>query len=188
VVRIGRLEPDRAMLLVIDVQEKLLPSIDDGERVVRQCDRLIRFAKMFDMPVLLTEQYPKGIGPTDGRLVQTAGVDASAIATKMRFSCCGDEGIRERLREMDREQIVVCGIEAHVCVQQTSLDLFVLDYQVVVCADAVGSRRTFDYEVALDRMRQGGVAVSTVESVMFELCGECGTERFKSMLSLVKDS
>lgn len=181
-----RLDVDRAMLLVIDVQEKLLPLIDGHERVVDALNRLIRGAGLFALPVVVTEQYPEGIGPTDKRL--TAALDAAdpTTLTKMSFSCCGDDAIRDELRRLDREQIIVCGIETHVCVQQTVLDLLSMDYHASVCADAVGSRDRLDYKMALHRMRQMGAAVTTVESVLFELCVECGTERFKSMLELIK--
>lgn len=181
-----RLDVDRAMLLVIDVQEKLLPLIDGHESVVASVGQLIRGAGVFEIPVVVTEQYPKGIGATDGQLSDALGDVQSTVLTKTAFSCWGDDGVRDQLRRLDREQIIVCGIETHVCVQQTVLDLLSMDYHASVCADAVGSRDRLDYKMALHRMRQMGAAVTTVESVLFELCVECGTERFKSMLELIK--
>lgn len=181
-----RLDADRAMLLVIDVQEKLLPLIEGHEALVDATNRLIRGAALFDLPVMVTEQYPKGIGATDEQLSASLACVTPSTLTKMAFSCCGDDGIRDTLRDLDRQQIIVCGIETHVCVQQTVLDLLMMDYQVFVCADAVGSRAKLDYKTALHRMRQVGAAVATVESVLFELCVACGTERFKSMLELIK--
>ena len=181
-----RLDVDRAMLLVIDLQEKLLPLVDGHAGLVDAANRLIRAAGLFKLPVVVTEQYPKGIGSTDEQLSASLARVAPTTLTKMAFSCCGDDRIREKLRELDREQIIVCGIETHVCVQQTVLDLVTMDYQVFVCADAVGSRARLDHDVALHRMRQAGAAVTTVESVLFELCVECGTERFKAMLELIK--
>ncbi len=181
-----RLDVDRAMLLVIDIQEKLLPLIEGGDRVVEATRRLIRGARLFELPVLVTEQYPQGIGSTVATLSEELGRAGAQTLHKTAFSCCGDEGIRAKIRKIDREQIIVCGIETHVCVQQTALDLVTMDYQVFVCADAVGSRRPADYEIALHRLRQVGAAVTTVESVLFELCQKCGTPRFKAMLELIK--
>ncbi len=181
-----RLDADRAMLLVVDVQEKLLPLITDRERVVQAARLLVRGTGLFELPVLVTEQYPQGVGPTDATLsAELEKVHADRLH-KMVFSVCHDEAMRDRLRRIDREQIILCGIEAHVCIQQTTLDLVTMDYQVFVCGDAVGSRWQMDYEIALERMRQMGATVTTVESVLFELCRECGTERFKAMLELIK--
>lgn len=174
------------MVLVIDVQEKLLPLIDGCSGLVDAANRLIRAAGLFELPVVVTEQYPKGIGPTDARLAEALRVVDPATLTKTSFSCWGDEAIRERLRVSGREQIIICGIETHVCVQQTALDLLTVDYQLFVCADAVGSRARLDHDIALQRMRQAGAAVTTVESAMFELCEACGTARFKAMLDLIK--
>jgi len=105
---------------------------------------------------------------------------------KATFSVCGDDAARSRLNEIDRPQTIVAGIEAHVCVQQTVLDLLAMDSMVFVCADAVGSRFELDRETALGRMRQAGAVISTVESVLFELCHESGTDRFRKLLEIVK--
>ena len=108
------------------------------------------------------------------------------VLKKPTFSAWADGSVREALLALDRPQIIVTGIESHVCVQQTTLDLRSRDYDVFVCADAVGSRGRVDHEVALDRMRQAGVLVTTVESVLFELCQRCDTARFKAMLEIIK--
>ncbi len=187
-LRPTRLDPDRAALLVIDLQEKLLPLIARRESILRRASLMIRGAGVFDLPIVVTEQYPDGIGRTDERLAALLKPTGTRVFEKTAFSCAGDEAIRARLREIDRDQIVVCGIESHVCVQQTALDLLTSDYDVYVCADAVGSRARADHDVALDRLRQAGAMVTTVESVLFELCERCGTERFKRMLALIKSS
>ena len=181
-----RLDVDRAMLLVIDFQEKLLPFIDGRERMLESALLLIRGVSIFELPVLVTEQYPKGIGATDATLAAELKRVGATVSEKMPFSSCGDEAVRAKMRDMDGGQIIVCGIEAHVCVQQTTLDLLSMDHQVHVCADAIGSRSRMDYSIALDRMRQAGAVITTVESVLFELCGECGTPRFKTMIELIK--
>ncbi|MEE9296453.1 MAG: hydrolase [Phycisphaerae bacterium] len=181
-----RLDPDRAALLVIDMQAKLLGLIEDRNRIVEASGMLIGGAGLFELPVLVTEQYPQGIGPTDSELSAELKRVGAEVLCKTTFSACGDQAVRVRLREIDREQIILCGIETHVCVQQTAMDLLTMDYQVFVCADAVGSRGHLDYDTALHRMRRAGAAVTTVEAVLFELCQECGTPRFKAMLEIIK--
>lgn len=181
-----RLDADRAMLLVIDVQTRLLPAIDAHEAVVAGIRQLLRTARLFELPVLATEQYPKGIGPTEASVVELLGQADAPVLKKSTFSACDDEGVRQALRRIDRPQVLLCGIEAHVCVQQTALDLISMDHQVYVCADAVGSRRRLDRDVSLERVRQAGAIITTSESVLFELCVECRSARFKKLLELVK--
>ncbi len=187
-LRPDKLDPDRCMVLVIDVQEKLLPLIGNHERVVAAIGRLLQGASVFELPVLVTEQYPEGIGPTVESIAAILRDGGATLLTKASFSACGEPPIRESLREIDRPQIIVVGIEAHVCVQQTVLDLLVMDHDVVVCADAIGSRGTLDYDRALVRMAGAGAAVTTVESALFELCDRCDTDRFKAMLPIIKAS
>jgi len=181
-----RLDADRAMLLIVDVQTKLLPHIDGAKDRLSAAVQLIRGARVFDLPALATVQYTKGLGPTHPAIERLLSEHGIETLEKASFSTCGDEAVRERLRRIDRPQILVTGIEAHVCVQQSVLDLLSMDYQVFVCADAVGSRRSFDRETALARMRATGAAVTTVESALFELCAESGTEPFKRLLEVVK--
>ena len=181
-----RLDADRAMLLVIDVQAKLLPYIDGVEEMLAAVVQLIRGARIFELPALATVQYTKGLGATHAAVERLLGEFGIDTLEKASFSTCGDEAVRERLRRIDRPQIVITGIEAHVCVQQSVLDLVSMGYQVFVCADAVGSRRSLDRETALVRMRACGAAVTTVESALFELCTDSGTERFKRLLDVVK--
>ena len=184
----NRLDADRAMLLVIDVQTKLLPLIEGHEEVVAGIRQLLRGAAIFDLPVLATEQYPKGIGRTVEPVAELYRGGQVPVLEKTAFSCCGDEDVGQALREIDRPQIIACGIEAHVCVQQTVLDLLAMDHQVWVCADAVGSRRGLDLDLGLSRMQQAGAAVTTVEAVLFELCEACDAPKFKQLLELVKES
>lgn len=186
VIRPDQLDVERAMVLVIDVQERLLPSITGGEGVVAAGLKLLDGAKVFELPVLATEQYPKGLGPTHATIRDAFAKNRAIVLEKPTFSAWADAKVREALLAPDRPQIIVTGIETHVCVQQTALDLRSRDYDVFVCADAVGSRGRVDHEVALDRMRQTGVLVTTVESVLFELCRRCDTAKFKSMLEIIK--
>lgn len=175
------------MLLVIDLQEKLLPLIEKRERVLSAARRLIQGAKIFELPVLVTEQYPKGIGRTDAGVRRCFEGRAVQVIEKTAFSAWAEPAVREAMLSIDRPQVIISGIETHVCVQQAALDLKSRDFDVFVCADAVGARGTVDHKIALERMRHAGVIVTTVESVLFELCGRCDTSRFKAMLEIIKD-
>lgn len=174
------------MVLVVDMQEKLLPLIRKRKRIVAVTQNLLDGAKLFDLPVIATQQYPKGIGATVAPVAEKlAACDAKTIE-KSTFSVWGEPAAREAILAVDRLQVLVCGIEAHVCVQQTVLDLLSRDYQVFVFADAIGSRGKVDYKSALGRMRQAGAFVTTVESALFELCSRCDSEKFKGLLDIVK--
>jgi nicotinamidase-related amidase len=179
-------DADRVMLLVIDLQSKLIPHIAAGDAVVRAADKLVRGVRVFDVPVMATVQYVKGLGPIPEPVAGTLEAAGVSPMEKMTFSVCGDDAMRQRLTDIDRPQVLVVGIEAHVCVQQTVLDLLAMGYAVHVCADAVGSRQALDRDVALRRMQQAGAIVTTTESVLFELCHESGTPRFKKLLEIVK--
>lgn len=181
------LDADRAMLLVIDVQSKLLPHITGAQDVLAAMVQLIRGSRVFDLPALATVQYVQGLGPSHAAIAGLVSEYGIEILEKAAFSTCGDEPVREALRRIDRPQVIVAGIEAHVCVQQSVLDLASMDYQVFVCADAVGSRRPFDRDTALARMGAAGATVTTVEAALFELCQVSGTDRFKQLLSVVKE-
>jgi len=188
VYRADQLDVDRAMVLVIDIQEKLLPLIRRGDAVAGNACRLLDGAGVFGLPVMATEQYPKGIGRTVGSVREALARRAAKFIEKAAFSAWSEPAVREELLAIDRPQVVIAGIETHVCVQQSALDLRSRDYDVFVCADAVGSRGKVDHKTALDRMRQAGVFVTTIESVLFELCRRCDTAKFKQMLEIVKQT
>ncbi len=179
-----RLDRQHAQLLIVDIQERLLPQIADHARVVAAAEQMIRAAAVIDLPVTLSEQYPRGLGPTTP--VIAAAAAGAPRFEKLSFSFCADEKCRERITAVARAQVLLVGIEAHVCVYQTALDLLEMQMQPVVLADAVGSRRALDYQVALDGLRAAGAVVTTVESAIFQLLHESGTELFKRVLPLVK--
>jgi len=187
-MRPHQLIPARACVLVIDVQEKLLPLIRNHDRVTQASVKLLRGATIFSVPMIVTEQYPKGLGKTGAPLTDVISATTSRVLEKPTFSAWADPGVREAMIALDRPQVIVIGIEAHVCVQQTVLDLVSRDYDVFVCADAIGSRGTMDYDRALERMRHEGAWITTVESVLFELCRRCDTPEFKRMLEVIKTS
>lgn len=169
-------------LLIVDMQERLLPSIADHESVLRRCNLLVDAANLLHLPVLVTEQYPKGLGHTASDLSSRL----SAPIEKLSFSCCGEPKFLSRLHELGKRKILLAGIETHVCVQQTAFDLLAHGYSVFVAADAVGSRREIDKNWALHRMAQCDVRVTTAESAVFEWTKVAGTPLFKQISNLVK--
>lgn len=171
-------------LVVIDVQERLLPVIADAERVERRCGALMQAARRLDVPMLVSEQYPKGIGPTVASLRDLA--PAGAVAEKMHFSCGEEATFAARLAAIDRCQVVVAGIEAHVCVLQSCLSFKEQGYDVFVVADACSSRDPRNAELAFDRMRGNGIAVVSTEMVLFEWLHRAGTAKFKDLMKLIK--
>ncbi len=170
-------------LLVVDVQEKLVPAIADHQRVVFNTRRLVDGAKILDVPVVATEQYPKGLGPTVPELAERLG----PIPEKLTFSCCGCPEIFADLRAKGIHKILVTGIETHVCVQQTVLDLLADGWRVYLAVDAVGSRFAIDRDTALRRMDSAGAVLTTTEAALFEWCQEAGTEQFKAISRLVRE-
>ena len=179
-----RLVREHAQLVVVDIQERLLPSIADYGGVVAQAERMIRAAGVLELPITVSEQYPRGLGATVPAI--QAAAQGAVRCEKMTFSFCADEGCWRRISSLERPQVLLVGIETHVCVQQTALDLLGLQMQPVVLADAVGSRRVFDSQIALERMRAAGVLVTTVEAAIFEFLHAAGTELFKRILPLVR--
>ncbi len=171
-------------VVVIDVQERLLPVISEGHRVVWNIGRLIRGARLLGIPILGTEQYPKGLGPTVAELAALLG----PVPAKLMFSCRECAHILEPLRQEGRHKLVVVGIEAHVCVLQSVLDLLAEGWRVYVPMDAVGSRFAIDYEAAIRRMESAGAILTSTEAVLFEWCAVAGTPEFKEISALVRET
>jgi len=179
-----RLEPAQATLLVVDFQAKLAPHIHGGPAAAARAVQMLRAARVLGLPVMVCQQYTAGLGPTLPEIAEAAG--AAAIFEKSTFSACGDGGLLASLRIGERPIVLIAGIETHVCVQQTVLDLLRAGAAPVVLADAVGARRELDHAVALDLMRAAGARVTTNESAIFELTGRCDGPVFKDILRLVK--
>jgi nicotinamidase-related amidase len=172
------IDAGRSVLLVVDVQERLLPAIHDGPRVLEQCLWLARLAQRLGVPVVASEQYPRGLGPSVPALREC--LPPAAFVEKVHFSCVAD-GCLQPLPVFPREQWVVAGSEAHVCVLQTVLDLRLAGKQVFVVAEAVGSRDPQDRELALARMRHHDVQIVSREMVAFEWLGRAGTDLFREI-------
>ena len=174
---------DTAALLVIDVQEKLVPHIRQNHSVIWNIGRLIDAAQVLNVSTLCTEQYPAGLGGTVPLIAERIKSDDE----KSLFSCRDCANVIERLRKENRHQVLLCGIESHVCVQQTALDLIGMGFDVWVAVDAIGSRFELDHVTAIRRMEAAGVTVTTTESAMFEWCEVSGTHEFKRISTLVRE-
>lgn len=178
------LDINQAALLVIDIQDKLLVKIPTAESLVAETVRAIKFARALDLPIFWAEQYPKGLGPTAEAIrVELEGLEPHA---KTAFGCMGDSRCAETLRTMNRRQLLLVGIETHVCINQTALSALEQGYEVFVARDAVGSRHAAQHEAGLDRIRQAGGTLVTVEMALFEMLREAGTDAFKAVLPLLK--
>ncbi len=178
------LNRNKTVLLIVDIQEKILNVMQHKERVIDNTIKLINGFKILGIPVYYTEQYPQGLGETETSIKKE--LELIEAIQKMSFSCYGAEDLFYEFKKKNYSQIVVCGIETHVCIQQTVLDLLANGFQVNLPADAVSSRKELDYEIALRRMGKNGAEITTTESILFELLNVCGTQEFKDILKIVK--
>ncbi len=172
---------EECVLAVVDVQERLLPHIHEGDRVVANIVKLVKFAKIVGLPILWAEQ--EKLGPTAAPIrAELAGLEPFG---KAEFGCLGCGGFRERLASLGRRTLVLCGIEAHICVAQTALQALA-EYDVQVVADAVGARTPENRLLALERLRRAGATVTSTEMLFYEVLGRAGTDEFRAVLPLVK--
>lgn len=182
-----RLQRADALLIIIDVQEKLMPVIDRAADVERNIERLIRGSRIIDIPVVVTEQYVKGLGPTvpalRKALEECGGYEP---VEKACFSGFGSGEFQAALRQQKKKQLIVSGIETHVCVYQTVSDLLGAGYEVTIVADAVSSRSAENRDIALRRMAGDGAKLSSTEMALFELVVQSGTDEFRAVSKLVK--
>jgi nicotinamidase-related amidase len=177
-----RLTAQHGALLVVDMQEKLLAAMQDRELVVANVVRLIRGAKEMEIPAWGSEQYPRGLGPTVPAIAELI----PERPTKLTFQCCAVPQLLEQFYGRHIRHVTVVGVEAHVCVSQTALELLDLGFRVQVPADAVASRNRFDWEFALRRLEDAGVIISTTEAVLFEWLETADRPEFKTISEMVK--
>jgi len=170
-------------LLVIDVQDKLLAKMPTAGTLVRNIAFLIDGAKLLDVPVTATEQYPKGLGPTTPELAQRLPPRPDKVA----FSCCAIPSVVEGFRQQARPKVLLAGMETHVCVLQTALDLLARDFRVYVPVDAVASRYAVDHEQAVHRLDRAGAIITTSETAVFEWLGGADHPKFKQVSALVQE-
>ena len=174
---------DDAVLLVVDVQGKLARLMHEADALFDHLSRLVRGAKVLEVPVLATEQNPKGLGPT---VEEVRPHLPSPPLPKMAFSCCGEAAVVEALEATGRRQVLLAGIETHICVYQTARDLLARGWEVHVVADAVSSRSVRNREVGLAKMRAAGAEVTSVETALFEMLETAEGPAFKQILEIVK--
>lgn len=171
-------------LLVVDVQERLTPHITNAEQVISRIKRVISGVQALHLPIIVNEQYRKGLGETVAEL--QAILAKAPHYEKVTFSACDDDKTRQAMEATGRKNVVICGIETHVCILQSALDLLTLGYQPIIVCDAVGSRFTSDHDSALARLSQAGAILTSSESILFELCRSSKAEAFKTISQLVK--
>lgn len=180
------LQPQKAVLVVVDVQEKLCAAMDQHalQQLTRNIGILLESANELAIPVLFTEQYVKGLGPTLAELKGRA--PAAPSFEKMTFSCCGNEAFMEQLKQGGRTQVIVCGMETHVCVLQTVFELLADGFNVHVVKDAVLSRSNDNKQTAIEAMLLAGAVPTSTEAVVFQLLKVAGTDSFRKLSKLVK--
>jgi nicotinamidase-related amidase len=181
------LDASKSTLLIVDMQERLLPAMAEGPDVERRCGVLLKAAQALGVPVTVSEQYPKGLGHTVPVLKEAVG--NAPVFEKLSFSCWRDEALKAHLirhHEQGRPQVIVAGIEAHVCVLQSCIDLAMAGFGVFAVADAMSSRQASSAALALSRMRHTGIEVVNTEMAVFELLARAGTPEFKSLSVLIR--
>jgi nicotinamidase-related amidase len=178
-----RMRADSSVLAIVDIQPRLAAAIPRSEQVIARTGILLRAAARLAVPVLVSEQYPEGLGSTDARLRLPRG---AAVVAKTSFSALGEPAFRTAFEGTRRSQVVLCGMETHVCVLQTALELCEAGHQVFVVADAVGSRRDECRTLGLARMRDRGIDIVDSEMVVFEWAERAGTDQFRELVKLIK--
>ncbi len=183
-----RINRENAHLLIVDVQEKLAPAVLDHISIIAAVTRLVAGARTLGIPITVSEQYPRGLGPTIASLRDPIG-DEAVVMDKTHFSCLREANFAQRLQSLraeGRNQIIVAGMEAHICVAQTVLDLQESGFQSFAVADAMGSRAKESRDLALQRMRHAGAVTVNTEMALFEWLDKAGSPEFKAIQQLVK--
>jgi len=179
-----RLSADDSVLVIVDVQERLAAAMRQRDSVITNTLPLLEIARIKGMPVLLSEQYPKGLGPTVPELEGAAGGDGAV--QKITFSCMGTGEFEKRLEQFGRKKVVLAGMETHVCVLMTAIDMLEHDFHVHVVADAVCSRTEENRLLALENLRDAGAVITNTETVLFQLLEKAGTEEFRIISKRIK--
>jgi hypothetical protein len=184
---IPTLSKERAVILIIDPQEKLLPKVYEPERVRANIVLLIRFARVAGLPLMVTTQYEKGIGPIVEEIRRE--MPGQPCLDKVEFGCFNNKEFLKRMKDMEetRDSLILSGIESHICVAQTALGALEAGYHVHVASDAVSSRTAWNWQVGLERMKQAGAVISSTEMVIFEILKRSDLEEFKAMLPHLRD-
>jgi nicotinamidase-related amidase len=180
------LSPENSLLFVVDIQERLMPVINKGDTVLFNTRRLLESAHLLGIPIIISEQYPKGLGTTVNEIT-SAIPQTTPIIAKKSFSVCAVEEIQKELEKYPVSKIILCGVETHVCILQSAFDFLTIGKEVVLVVDAVGSRFPIDNEIAIRRLESSGVTLATAESILFEWCGSSEHPQFKNISRLAKE-
>ena len=178
------LEKANTGLVIIDVQEKLMPVVERSQIIIENIKKLLLLSKLFNLPVILTEQYPKWLGSTLSEIIESLIVYAPI--SKMHFNCCDVAEFNEGLSSKDLKNIIVTGVESHICVFQTCVSLINKGYQVHIPRDAVGSRTGENWRVGLELSDKAGALITSTESVIYQILKRAGTKEFKQMLKVMR--
>lgn len=180
-----------AVLLVVDVQERLAAAMSRRQAVLDSTSKLVRTAALVGVPVIVTRQYPTGLGDVEPvlRVAIESAADATSViwANKVAFDCFAEPAFTEALASTDRRQVVIAGMESHICIVQTALSALMQGFDVHVVGDSCCSREAASHESALARLRTAGAVITTTESVLYELVGEAATDEFRALLRIVKE-
>ena len=179
-----RILPEKSIAMVVDYQTRLVPAMGNIDTLIHNSSVLLKGLNILEIPMIITQQYTKGLGETVPEILDAAG--DHPVFDKITFSCHQNEAIKAALKASGKTTVIVCGIEAHVCVLQTVIDLLEDGYQVVLVEDCIDSRKASDKANALIRARQEGAVITSYEAILFELTQIAGTERFKQISKLVK--
>ncbi|PIE46813.1 MAG: hydrolase [Gammaproteobacteria bacterium] len=181
----NRLLQENTQAMIIDVQEKFVPHIHQIDKTCQKIAILAQGLQLLSIPVMLNEQYPKGLGKTVNSINDVLTETNQRVFEKQEFSVCDCDASWNHVAKQNRNNVILCGIEAHVCVQQTALDLLDNGMQPILIADAVSSRNEFDKQMSIERMRHAGAIVTTVEGILFEMCKTSKHEAFRAISKLV---
>jgi nicotinamidase-related amidase len=180
----GMLKSEQTLLVIIDVQGKLAQLMYEKEKLFESLQKAIKGARVLGIPIIWLEQNPEGLGPTIPEIASL--LNGMKPISKFSFSCCGDDRFVDALNLLNRKQVLLAGIEAHVCVYQTAADLVALGYEVQVVTDAVSSRTKENREIGLQKMHDVGASLTSMETALFELLKTAKTESFKEIARIVK--
>lgn len=180
-----RILAEDTLALMIDFQERLVPVINNNNELLHNTEILIKGLKALEIPMIVTQQYTKGIGMTVPVITEAIGEEFS-YQDKLTFSCAEDEMILHKIEDMGRKNIIICGIEAHICVLQTVIDLLQKGYHVILVEDCIGSRKESDLNIAVKRATSEGAIITSYESILFELTRVAKTDVFREISKLIK--
>jgi len=182
--KLGIIEKDNSILLIIDVQENFKPVISNWKILIENINKLIKSFQILKVPILVTEQYPKGLGKTIPEIQRNLAI-YKPIA-KREFSCFSNKSFLNKLKKLKKKNIIICGIEAHVCIINTLLDAISKGFNVHLVVDAISSRKEIDIKTAIQRAKQAGAFLATTEMIIFQLTKTSTFKRFKDIIKIVK--